>query len=142
MARGLLSKETHETVVRFAPPLAIPQELLEWALDRSARCSPRWRRWRTPHEAKEDMAMKLTVEGIDDGKPIPEKFAFGVQDPESHVRLGENLNPAIRWSALPEGTKSLVLICVDTDVPTGPTTSTRKAAPCRPRCRAGASTTG
>jgi ornithine--oxo-acid transaminase len=31
MARGLLSKETHETVVRFAPPLAIPRELLEWA---------------------------------------------------------------------------------------------------------------
>jgi ornithine--oxo-acid transaminase len=33
MARGLLSKETHETVVRLAPPLAIPQELLEWALE-------------------------------------------------------------------------------------------------------------
>lgn len=30
--RGLLSKETHETVVRLAPPLAIPQELLEWSL--------------------------------------------------------------------------------------------------------------
>ncbi len=33
MARGLLSKETHETVVRFAPPLAIPRELLEWAAE-------------------------------------------------------------------------------------------------------------
>ena len=33
MARGLLSKETHETVVRLAPPLGIPRELLEWALD-------------------------------------------------------------------------------------------------------------
>jgi ornithine--oxo-acid transaminase len=33
MARGLLSKETHETVVRLAPPLAIPQALLEWALE-------------------------------------------------------------------------------------------------------------
>lgn len=33
MARGLLSKETHETVVRLAPPLAIPQVLLEWALE-------------------------------------------------------------------------------------------------------------
>lgn len=32
MDRGLLSKETHETVVRLAPPLAIPQELLEWSL--------------------------------------------------------------------------------------------------------------
>lgn len=33
MDRGLLSKETHETVVRLAPPLAIPQELLEWSLE-------------------------------------------------------------------------------------------------------------
>jgi ornithine--oxo-acid transaminase len=32
MSRGLLSKETHDTVVRLAPPLAIPQELLEWAV--------------------------------------------------------------------------------------------------------------
>jgi ornithine--oxo-acid transaminase len=32
MARGLLSKETHATVVRLAPPLAIPQSLLEWSL--------------------------------------------------------------------------------------------------------------
>ncbi len=33
MARGLLSKETHETVVRLAPPLAVPMELLEWAVE-------------------------------------------------------------------------------------------------------------
>lgn len=33
MSRGLLSKETHETVVRLAPPLGIPQALLEWSLE-------------------------------------------------------------------------------------------------------------
>lgn len=32
MARGLLSKETHETVVRLAPPLGIGMELLQWAV--------------------------------------------------------------------------------------------------------------
>jgi Raf kinase inhibitor-like YbhB/YbcL family protein len=64
--------------------------------------------------------MKLIVAGIDHDKPIPEKFAFGVQDSESHVRLGENLSPGIRWEGLPEGTKTLVLICVDDDVPTRP----------------------
>lgn len=32
MKRGLLSKETHEIVVRLAPPLAISRELLEWAV--------------------------------------------------------------------------------------------------------------
>jgi ornithine--oxo-acid transaminase len=32
MERGILSKETHETVVRLAPPLGIPMELLHWAV--------------------------------------------------------------------------------------------------------------
>ncbi len=32
MGRGILSKETHETVVRLAPPLGIPMELLRWAV--------------------------------------------------------------------------------------------------------------
>ncbi|MEJ2515409.1 MAG: ornithine--oxo-acid transaminase [Gammaproteobacteria bacterium] len=32
MERGILSKETHETVVRLAPPLGIPMELLRWAV--------------------------------------------------------------------------------------------------------------
>ena len=30
MDRGILAKETHEQVVRFAPPLVIEQETLEW----------------------------------------------------------------------------------------------------------------
>jgi ornithine--oxo-acid transaminase len=32
MARGLLSKETHETVVRLAPPLIISEEEIDWAV--------------------------------------------------------------------------------------------------------------
>jgi ornithine--oxo-acid transaminase len=31
--RGVLSKETHETVIRFAPPLTISQEQLDWGID-------------------------------------------------------------------------------------------------------------
>jgi len=31
-ARGILAKETHEQVIRFAPPLVIERETLEWAL--------------------------------------------------------------------------------------------------------------
>ncbi|MGM0422954.1 MAG: ornithine--oxo-acid transaminase [Pseudomonadota bacterium] len=31
--RGILSKETHGTVVRFAPPLTISKEVLDWAVD-------------------------------------------------------------------------------------------------------------
>ena len=32
--RGVLSKETHHTVVRFAPPMVIERDTLDWALDR------------------------------------------------------------------------------------------------------------
>ena len=34
MAKGVLSKETHATVVRLAPPLVIKRDDLDWALDR------------------------------------------------------------------------------------------------------------
>lgn len=34
MALGILSKETHETVVRFAPPLIITRDQIDWALER------------------------------------------------------------------------------------------------------------
>jgi ornithine--oxo-acid transaminase len=34
MERGLLCKETHDTVVRFAPPLVVTREEIDWAMDR------------------------------------------------------------------------------------------------------------
>jgi len=34
LEKGVLSKETHDTVVRFAPPLVIERQDLDWALDR------------------------------------------------------------------------------------------------------------
>lgn len=34
MEKGILSKETHETVVRLAPPLTITREQIDWALER------------------------------------------------------------------------------------------------------------
>jgi ornithine--oxo-acid transaminase len=33
MKKGILAKETHETVVRFAPPLVITREEIDWAID-------------------------------------------------------------------------------------------------------------
>ncbi len=36
MERGILAKETHEQVVRFAPPLVVEKADLEWALGHSA----------------------------------------------------------------------------------------------------------
>ncbi len=34
MKKGLLCKETHQHVIRFAPPLIIQQAELDWALER------------------------------------------------------------------------------------------------------------
>lgn len=34
---GILAKETHENVIRFAPPLVIDKPTLDWALDRIAK---------------------------------------------------------------------------------------------------------
>ena len=34
MAKGLLCKETHENIVRFAPPLIIKKEEIDWAMER------------------------------------------------------------------------------------------------------------
>jgi ornithine--oxo-acid transaminase len=37
MAEGLLSKETHDNVVRFAPPLIIDRDSIDWAMERIER---------------------------------------------------------------------------------------------------------
>ena len=33
LKKGILSKETHETVIRFAPPLIITKEDIDWAVN-------------------------------------------------------------------------------------------------------------
>ena len=64
--------------------------------------------------------MKLDVTGFLHGDAIPEKYAFGRKDAENHVALSDNCNPGISWTNLPQGTRSLALICVDPDVPSKP----------------------
>ena len=64
--------------------------------------------------------MQLMSSSFGHQQRIPEEFAFGVPDAAQHLRLGPNRNPHLRWSGVPSGTRSLVLLCVDTDVPTRP----------------------
>ncbi len=64
--------------------------------------------------------MQLDIDGVQQDRPIPPRFAFGIPDAENHVTLGANRNPGLSWGDLPDGTRSLVLICVDVDVPTKP----------------------
>ena len=34
MAKGLLCKETHDNIIRFAPPLIITKDEIDWAMEK------------------------------------------------------------------------------------------------------------
>ena len=61
--------------------------------------------------------MKIWSDSFKHGEPIPARCAFGEPNPQTHVELSDNKNPHLAWSDLPAGTKSLVVICHDPDVP-------------------------
>jgi len=64
--------------------------------------------------------MNLSSDSFIDRGPIPGRCAFAVPEPKTHVRLSDNRNPHFAWADLPPGTKSLVLVCRDGDVPSRP----------------------
>jgi len=62
----------------------------------------------------------VTIDGFNEGEPIPEKFGFCAPCAENHVKMSTNINPAINWSGAPDGTKSFAILCIDPDVPSKP----------------------
>ena len=62
--------------------------------------------------------MQLMSSSFGHQQRIPEDFAFCAPDPATHVRMSQNRNPHLRWTGVPSTARSLVLLCVDTDVPT------------------------
>lgn len=64
--------------------------------------------------------MQLTSRDLTDGRPIPERFAFGKPDPDQHMALSDNLSPHLAWDDVPPGTRSFAILCVDPDVPSDP----------------------
>lgn len=61
--------------------------------------------------------MKLISHDFEHGQWIPPECAYG-RLVDGKFALSENLNPHLKWTNLPEGTRSLVLACIDPDVPT------------------------
>lgn len=61
--------------------------------------------------------MKLWSDSWANGDAIPERYAAGKIERAGGVGFSDNLNPHLAWSELPAGTRSLVLICHDFDVP-------------------------
>ena len=64
--------------------------------------------------------MKLLSLSFSDTESIPERYAFGRIDAQSHVALADNFNPQFSWDDAPAGTQSFALICHDPDVPSVP----------------------
>ncbi|MBX6421932.1 MAG: YbhB/YbcL family Raf kinase inhibitor-like protein [Nevskia sp.] len=61
--------------------------------------------------------MQLSSRSFRNNGVIPGRCAFAVKDPVHHLRLSENRNPELHWRGVPEGTRSLVLLCTDGDAP-------------------------
>jgi Raf kinase inhibitor-like YbhB/YbcL family protein len=70
--------------------------------------------------------VKIEVTGLTDGERVPDRFCFMVPDPQSTATMGPNVSPEVRWSDLPEGTRSLALIVEDPDAPTDATNVNRE----------------
>ncbi|HEX8405576.1 MAG TPA: YbhB/YbcL family Raf kinase inhibitor-like protein [Duganella sp.] len=61
--------------------------------------------------------MKLSSESFRNGAAIPAACAFATMTAEGQMALSGNRNPHLSWSDVPAGTESLVLLCIDGDVP-------------------------
>ncbi len=64
--------------------------------------------------------MQLRSDSFNDGDYLPTQYAFGRRSPAGQIDLSDNRNPHLAWSALPQGTKSIAILCIDSDVPTRP----------------------
>ena len=57
--------------------------------------------------------MRIHSDSFENRGPIPSDFAFGAPG-----GFGGNRNPHLAWDEAPAGTRSFVLMCIDTDAPT------------------------
>ena len=60
-------------------------------------------------EGGKKMEIKITSSAFEDGGMIPAKYTCD----------GADVSPTLQWGAVPEGTKSIALICDDPDAPMG-----------------------
>ena len=56
------------------------------------------------------MALQITSSAFSEGGMIPERYTCD----------GTDVSPDLAWTGIPEGTRSLALICDDPDAPRGP----------------------
>lgn len=64
--------------------------------------------------------MKVEISSFENAAFIPHEYALGVPAVDNPATFGQNINPNIKWSDIPDGTKSFAILCVDPDVPSKP----------------------
>ena len=64
--------------------------------------------------------MQLRSDSFNDGDYIPTQYALGKTSADGKIDLSDNKSPHLAWSDLPKGTKSVAIVCIDTDAPTKP----------------------
>jgi Raf kinase inhibitor-like YbhB/YbcL family protein len=69
------------------------------------------REWKIKYqkEREEIMSIQLMSAAFEDGAMIPKRFTCDSED----------ASPPLKWSGIPEGTRSISLICDDPDAPAG-----------------------
>jgi len=60
-------------------------------------------------EGEKKMEIKITSPAFEDGALIPARYTCD----------GEDISPPLQWQTVPEGTRSIALICDDPDAPMG-----------------------
>jgi Raf kinase inhibitor-like YbhB/YbcL family protein len=58
---------------------------------------------------REKMALHVSSNAFSEGQPIPEKYTCD----------GQNVSPPLKWSGVPQNTKSVAIIADDPDAPSG-----------------------
>jgi len=86
------------------PTLLAVAALLAWT---APGCQPQ-RRTPAPAAGDKPMALTITTTAFMDGGAIPRRYTGD----------GEDVSPPLVWADLPDGVKSLALICDDPDAPT------------------------
>ncbi|MFW7379146.1 MAG: YbhB/YbcL family Raf kinase inhibitor-like protein [Oligoflexus sp.] len=64
--------------------------------------------------------MEFWSNSFQNGKRIPEAYAFGKSHPTQMITLANNVSPHFAWKDLPKDTRSLALVCIDPDAPSKP----------------------